>query len=348
MCKIRSLTINNYRGIHSLEIKDLKRINVLLGNNNSSKSSVLEAINILMGANEPSLPIQMNMERSYKGLNQSDFAAFFHNMATDKAIDIHAILDNKADLKLSIRYKKERIAEFIPEKIKGIPSTPLSNWGLEYHYNDNGNIHNSSIIYDIEDEKLKIRGDWNETDSRKALLLAPRYDFNEFISHFNQIVTDKEKSYVLKALKNIEPRISDIVVVGNQVMVDAGLAKLIPINLMGDGTRKLFTIITAMYNAKNGIILIDEIDNGLYYKSMKTLWKAVLTMATTFDIQVFVSTHSIDSLNALSELLDKEEVVLQNDVNVITLRKYEEDNITAYNYLFEDFNYLLKREEEIR
>lgn len=178
--------------------------------------------------------------------------------------------------------------------------------------------------------------------------MAPRYNFNDYISHFNQIVTDKEKAKVVEVLNSIEPRIKDVTVIGHNVMVDTDLDKLIPINLMGDGTRKLFTIVTALYNAKNGILIIDEVDNGLYYKSMKSLWKSILKMSQEYDIQVFLSTHSVDSLNALNTLLEGEMPECQSDVKIFTLRKNMHDELKSYDYQFEKFNYLLDREEEIR
>lgn len=46
MCKIESINIKNYRGIQELNITNLKRINILVGNNNAGKTSLLEAIQI--------------------------------------------------------------------------------------------------------------------------------------------------------------------------------------------------------------------------------------------------------------------------------------------------------------
>lgn len=346
MCKIEQLSIRNYRGIHSLTMHELKRTNILLGTNNSSKSSVLEAIYILMNADKPSIPVKTNLDRDYTRVSDTDFEAFFHNFNTDEKIFVNTTLENEERLELTIKYKTVQVKEFQPESIQA--STLPKSYGLEYNLLKNEKeSHTTSIMWDAQNEKFKVSNNWNSSN-RCAYFLAPRYNFNDFISHFNQIVTDKEKTYVLEALQTIEPRITDITVVGNHVMVDVGLSKLIPINLMGDGTRKLFTIVTAMYNAKNGIILIDEIDNGLYYKSMKSLWKAVLLMAEKFDIQVFASTHSLDSLNALNALLEEGDQKEQEEVNILTLRKYDEDDVITYCYHYEDFNYLLNREEELR
>jgi AAA15 family ATPase/GTPase len=43
---LESLTIHQFRGLRDLEFKDLGQINLLVGVNNSGKTSVLEALNI--------------------------------------------------------------------------------------------------------------------------------------------------------------------------------------------------------------------------------------------------------------------------------------------------------------
>lgn len=69
---------------------------------------------------------------------------------------------------------------------------------------------------------------------------------------------------------------------------------------------------------------------------------------TKDDIQVFLSTHGVDSLNALNTLLEGEMPECQSDVKIFTLRKNMQDELKSYDYQFEKFNYLLDREEEIR
>lgn len=70
--------------------------------------------------------------------------------------------------------------------------------------------------------------------------------------------------------------IKDIVLSQNEVLVDVGLNKRIPINVMGDGARKILSILTTIYECRNGIVLIDEISNGFHYSVMKALWQTIL------------------------------------------------------------------------
>ncbi len=349
MCKITDIRIEGFRGIKHLELNGLKCVNVLLGNNNSSKSSTLEAVMLLMGASKPVLPIELNANRNYADVQKDDLLLFFYNLSVEDKIIINAHFLGSEERSLRISYFESEISKIsLSEVGNGDYSMQNNCYGLLYEYTD-GAIKNTS--------KLLIRTDKNELSSQTSekkqirkttVFVAPRYNFNDFIKHFNQIVTDKEKDRVLDVLRNVESRIKDIVIIGEKVMVDVGLSKLIPINVLGDGTRKMFTLITAMYHARGGILIVDEVDNGLYYKTMEILWSALLKSAKQLDVQLFVSTHSVDSLKALNKVLSHGCIENQQDIAVFTLRRGEDGEIDNYRYDYEKFNYVLGREVEIR
>ena len=46
---LQEFDIHQFRGIHNLELKDLNHINIITGDNNTGKTSVLENINFLKG-----------------------------------------------------------------------------------------------------------------------------------------------------------------------------------------------------------------------------------------------------------------------------------------------------------
>jgi hypothetical protein len=50
---IRSIEIKGYRGLHRFEMDGLGRINLLVGKNNSGKTSVLEALHLLSSGGDP-------------------------------------------------------------------------------------------------------------------------------------------------------------------------------------------------------------------------------------------------------------------------------------------------------
>lgn len=350
MCRISKIEIENYRGIRTLRLEGAARVNVILGGNNSGKSSLLEAVLITMGANHPSLPLQMNVNRNYSGVSKDDFALFFYNSDISNSIHLKALYDDRTNLDVTVSYFEEKINEVKIAEINNEVNTLQPRWkyGLKYVYSDRGASYVSTLTNDGAEEKLVMDSSEKGLKRRRTFFVAPRYNFDDYISHFNRIVTDKEKSAIIEILQAVEPTIVDVTVVGSKVMVDCGLDKLVPINLMGDGTRKLFTIATALHGARGGVLIIDEVDNGLYYKSMKVLWKAIMRTAALLDVQLFMSTHSVDSLNALNDIVTEEMKDLRDDVKIFTLRKDGSGSITCYPFAYEKFNYLLDREEEIR
>ena len=73
---------------------------------------------------------------------------------------------------------------------------------------------------------------------------------------------------------------------------DIGIKELIPIPFMGEGTVRLLSILLAIYDASNGIVLVDEIENGLHHTAMTKVWEAIATAARQSNTQIFATTHS--------------------------------------------------------
>ncbi len=350
MARTTEINIEGYRGIKSLHLDNLQRVNVLLGNNNCGKSSLLEAILIMMGESKPTLPIEMNLDRNYQRQDKKDIALFFHNLDTSAPIHIAAKFEDNRDRDLSIKYfEKSKNVKFSDFQNKALNTEPIFPYGLRFEYKLGDTIFNSNIEFCEGTSRAKYSISKKEnTPSGKAIYIAPRYNFDGSISSFNKIITEKEKDGLVEVLRHIEPKIKDVVAVDNVVMVDVGLKQMIPINFLGDGIRKLFTLIIAMYDARGGILLIDEVDNGMYYTSTEILWKMLLNASKELNVQVFVTTHSIDMLDSLNSILTDELTDSQSDVNIYTLRKELNDEVSAYLYGYSAYSHVLNQGVDIR
>ncbi|GAK53508.1 Gll3079 protein [Candidatus Moduliflexus flocculans] len=80
---------------------------------------------------------------------------------------------------------------------------------------------------------------------------------------------------------------------------------------MGDGMTHLFHIILGLVNARGGILLIDEFENGLHHEIHQQIWELIFDLATQLNVQVFATTHSNDTIEALER--------------AASLKKYEEN-----------------------
>jgi AAA15 family ATPase/GTPase len=65
----------------------------------------------------------------------------------------------------------------------------------------------------------------------------------------------------------------------------------------------------ALVNAKDGILLIDEFENGLYYSVQPDLWRLIFRVASRLNVQVFAITHSWDCIEAFQQASRSEQEV---------------------------------------
>lgn len=88
----KDITIDNFRGIDHLEVKEFAPINIFVGGNNAGKTSILEAILLLSGMSNLPLSITINRMRGISNSQQQECMRYlFHNISLDKEISIKSI-----------------------------------------------------------------------------------------------------------------------------------------------------------------------------------------------------------------------------------------------------------------
>ena len=68
----------------------------------------------------------------------------------------------------------------------------------------------------------------------------------------------------------------------------------------------MFGLALALVNAKNGILLIDEIESGLHYSVHLKVWQLIFKIASQLNIQVVATSHSWDAIEAFQEAANKD------------------------------------------
>lgn len=137
------------------------------------------------------------------------------------------------------------------------------------------------------------------------------------IDLFDQVVLTPEEDIVTEALKTIEPSIDRIASVGSEkyryrgsrsgfvVRLTRGNQR-IPIGSMGDGIWRMLGLTLAIVNARNGILLVDEIDTGFHFSAMSDMWKLIWETAKQLNVQVFATTHNSDCWTSLAAIASTE------------------------------------------
>jgi len=65
--------------------------------------------------------------------------------------------------------------------------------------------------------------------------------------------------------------------------------------------------VLAIGNAQNGVVLVDEIENGLHHSTLPNVWQAIGEVARQFKTQVFATTHSLECITAAHQAFSASE-----------------------------------------
>ena len=97
---------------------------------------------------------------------------------------------------------------------------------------------------------------------------------------------------------------------------------------------RILGIALAQVNAKDGILLIDEFENGLYYSVQPDLWRFIFRLAHSLNVQVFATTHRWDCIEAFQRAAreDRQEegllIRLESKKGEIGVTLYDEQELT--------------------
>lgn len=347
----KSVHITNFRGIKSAEIYGLKQINLFFGKNNCGKSSILEALFLITGQSNPILPLSINTMRNYRKVADDDLNIEFYKLNPENKIDISVTGDEDRWLEIS-RIKSKSKTVNLDALDSGASDSAANAYGfkLMFSIGKKDNKYTSELILKEGDpDKGKVNIDKRYKEELFSQYIPSSSQQTSLDEELAKIIANKEEHYILDALREIDPIIKDIQLVGDEILVDIGAQQRLPINMMGDGLRKLLMIIISIFRCKNGILLIDEIDNGFHFSTMKTLWEVILTVTTKNNVQLFASTHNIDSLKGLNDILKENKYIkYQEEVSAFKLIKNQEGKVTSLLYDYPSFVYSINQELEMR
>lgn len=340
------IEIERFRGIRHASIEGFKQINLFFGKNNCGKSSLLESLFLASGLSNPLLPIRVNVMRGYSKARLNDLKLDFYNLDTSRPIHIRTENEEKRDLDISLFEQSQNNVSINADDNNILSNVQEGKYGLKFDFKVNGRHYESQIRFDSANstEATSIVSD-QYAESLRCTYLSPKYDFNASIQGLKNILQNKDEHFIVEGLKIIEPRVTDFIFADNEMLVDIGLAKRIPVNMMGDGARKIVSLLTAVYDCKDGALLVDEISNGFHYSVMGSLWKVLINAAVRNNTQLFVTTHDNDSIKGLRNAALNE---FDDIVAAFKLLKTSDDELKAYHYSLESLDYSINQEIEVR
>ncbi len=350
---LSAITIKNFRLFEKLEVKRLGRVTLLVGKNNSGKSSFLEALLLYLNMPSEFILIYLLRLRQELGKVSSENNKYLFPVAVKHLFHRHRLPEReKKGIFLKVNSENEGWRElhiFIEEQGMGneketkgfsqyvlearMSSKRFSVWPKHFKkdyslplgtYNLSG-IQEASDLYQFDFSCNNIR--FVTTDGISDWVASKMWG--------EIVLTDIEEK-IISVLKMLEPSIMRVAFVEDQekneiellpIVKIENLDETIALRSMGEGVTKLFHILISIANAKDGTLLIDEFENGFHWSVQEKVWTAVFELAEKLNVQVFATTHSRDCVQAFSKVWSKNEeagafIRLENDEGVVRAQEY--------------------------
>lgn len=310
---IKSIAIKNYRGIKDLEIGNFKKYNFFIGDNGSKKTTILESIGIGLSLLEFERILKNARNRKMK-IKKENVSSLFFNSDTNNTIKfILETTDNiKTETVISIDKTLSMFQDFSSSEINNDFSNYL--YTIKKRIKEDKlktNIYvkeNSQIIYkDSKMDKIPLSfQNFLEKYNISIEISDNLKNSSDTIFQIDRIIKNRKKEELLKYLQIIDKDIKEIYINDEEIFVEKEtLKEFIPISSIGDGMVLALDIITFLILIDDfRVILIDEIERGIYYKNYRKLSEIIIDLCkNNQNIQLFITTHSKEFLEAFNEAL---------------------------------------------
>jgi AAA domain, putative AbiEii toxin, Type IV TA system len=315
---LNSFHIKNYRGFKDFKIEPLERVNLITGSNNVGKTSLLEALYLNLA---PGMAFISNLSPNkkqdeytaihlFRGFdairhgvdNESRWGWLFY--AKDFTRTIEIISEDFMEHRSLSMYWLSGDIKLSSLKKLNLQTNPLPNLSMQVDFQDLGGSSFTWLIHkhghqpppaELILKALPLRvvaGDSSRPPEEDA----------KWFSKLDDLGRQDELLSTLRLLdsrlKNLAVSVADGV---PMIYADIGIGRRIPLAVTGEGMMRLLSLILEITNASGGVMLVDEIENGLHHSVLTKVWRAIGEAARRSDTQVFATTHSWECIQAAHE-----------------------------------------------
>lgn len=319
-----TINIRGFRGFQELQVERFGRVNLLVGRNNSGKSSLLEALRLYAQRGSPRVIwdiLAARDEMSSRASRMSDdgdlerviFACeqlFFGRAASEivsHRFSLGPIATPRRQLTVAMQWlglqeteDGQQLRILQDESPRGMTRVRPA-----FVIDFDGNIEVIPLDQDLRFLRTRARPDSEAVRQIRAVNVpANGLDNGQVGRLWDTIALTNLEDDVVDALRIIAPSVERISLIGDRphersvVVKLPGFGRPIPLRSMGDGMSRMLGIALSLVSARDGVLLLDEIENGIHYSVQPELWRLVFRTAQRLNVQVFASTHSWDCISA--------------------------------------------------
>ena len=369
---ISRFQISDFRGIRECTIEGLSKFNIFIGQNACGKTTVLEAISAASNPGAAGWLAALSSWRDFPNPSPgSDYSlrTYFYGL--------------NLNVRPTLRYHTEKgefrfVVTAIPAQLVPITqSDESSSTGTSSSLGDRFELGGVKLQFIDEKGKhyegriqITTAGGPHLNFSSQGFAFGPppaqsvpipfqglvafhiharrSTSVGETANIITELYETRRESILISALQAVDPRVIQLQpgVRGNQVLllVDIGSEKLLPMNSLGDGLCRMTLILSGLLHPTAKLLIVDDIDSGFHYTTMKHIWPAMQRANSVLNHQVFCTTHSEEMLEYARDAFSD----CPNDVAVFRLERMPDDHLRVHRYSHEMLDTAISSLLEVR
>lgn len=265
MPKVLSIEVSRFRGIREGKVRDLADVNVVVGRNNSGKSTVAEAICLLAHFTDGSKDV-FGRDRAAQWADQRNQVAGFSPPCWYRA-------DLSQPIQLSATTDAPGEASTLAVEISGAQSDPLFN---------------------VKKQSLP----------RPFLRSITAFFPSDFRWRFELILwgallnSRKDKLLVAALRRVFGVDLEQLVWTPQGELMLAYPDHAVNLDLHGDGMRAALRCLMVIASLDGGFLVLEEPENHHHPESLRQFARAVCELARIQKVQLWINTHSVECVDA--------------------------------------------------
>jgi len=281
---ISTLELQNFRGFEGIRFEKLGLANLIIGGNNVGKTSVLEALVVASGSSEQLSELPQTFRPEPSMTNHSQSLDYWTLLAKNPSSEIWVSTNDTVTTTATIN--------------NGTPNITRTNTRLSvrnYNSHLSGHLVLRQAIGTVKDVgPLSIIGPGQADPVHVSKLYA----------QVGPLDPDNELRIEELLRKSIDPRVRRLRYAKSPdssvelIHVDLNEGRMLPFNLMGQAFVRTIHTYCEIFGTRPKILLIDEIENGLYYEGLEDYWRGLLEVLEDQQVQLFATTHSRECMEA--------------------------------------------------
>lgn len=319
-----SLLIEKFRTFEHLEIPKLGKVNLIVGRNSVGKTCLLEALWLYAHRGNPSVIWEILSRRDeYNETSRvNDFDEAFAAVSymfygredvrlQSERIRIGSLHNHTNILTVGIDYYNVKVnADTGRRTIEAISADDLldaENSQPRFSIEFNGSQRQSYVINPENRRRLSIQRSLEAIES--VFVPTSGIERRQIANLWDGIALTDLEGDVLSALKVIDKDIDRVALVSEgdpttsryAIVKTKNSRRPFPLRSLGDGMSRVLGVALSLVNCQNGILMVDEFENGLHYSIQLDLWRLIFKVARQLNVQVFATSHSWDCIEAFQK-----------------------------------------------